>query len=201
MKKFGIIVIIGVALLVPIFGFAKIGVGVGTGKIILDQPLKPGLIYSLPPFVVINTGDEASEYEVTIEHRENQPEIRPAKDWFNYKPISFYLEPGKTQTVQTKLSLPVKGAKPGDYFAFLSAHPVSKAEIGGTSVGVAAASKLYFTVAPANFFTGVYYRIVSLLSLYRPWSYVVMAVIIAALAVVFSRRFFSFNIGVSLKKK
>lgn len=200
MKK-ALITVLGVGLLLPLLAMAKIGVGVGTGKIILDQPAKPGLIYSLPSFTVINTGDEASEYEVTLEHRENQPELKPAKDWFSFEPANFYLEPGKTQVVQTKLSLPVKGVKPGDYFAFLSAHPVKKADTAGISIGVAAASKLYFTVQPANIFTGIYFRAVSLLALYRPWSYVILAVIIVSLAVMIFRRFFSFNLGVSLKKK
>jgi hypothetical protein len=201
MKK-AVVIILGLVFLFPCLAIAKIGVGVGTGKIVLDQPAKPGLIYSLPVFVVINTGDEPSEYEVSIQHRENQPELKPPKDWFSFEPAQFYLEAGQTQSVQTKLSLPVRGASPGDYFAFLSAHPViKKSEGGATSIGVAAASKLYFTVAPANFFSGIYYRAVSLFKLYSPWSYVVSAIIIAALAVLLFRRFFSLNFGVSLKKK
>ena len=44
--------------------------------------------------------------------------------------------------------VPVK-TKPGEYFAFLESGPV--AEGGpGTSGGVAVATKLYFTVVPAN---------------------------------------------------
>ena len=46
--------------------FASIGVGVGTGKIELDEILRPGLDYSLPPITVINTGDEASEFILTV---------------------------------------------------------------------------------------------------------------------------------------
>ncbi len=42
--------------------FARIGVGVGTGKITIDENLKPGIIYKLPPLTVVNTGDEASDY-------------------------------------------------------------------------------------------------------------------------------------------
>ena len=180
---------------------AKIGVGVGTGKIQVDQALKAGLIYTLPPLTVINTGDEPSEYGVGIQYHENQPEIRPPKEWFSFEPLNFDLAPGQTQIVQVKLTLPVMGAKPGNYFVFLQGFPAKKVEAGATSVGVAAASKLYFTVAPANVFVGLYYRTDSLLKLYSPWSYVVLAVIIAALLVTLLRRFFSFNLGVSLKKK
>jgi len=185
----------------PLLVLAKIGVGVGIGKIQVDQPLKSGLIYTLPTFVLVNTGDEPSEYGVQIVYHENQKEMRPAKEWFKFEPSQFYLEPGQSQLVQIKLTLPIMGAQPGDYFAFLQGRPLQKTESGMTSVGVAAATKLYFTVTPANFFVGVYYRADSLLKLYSPWSYVVLAVIIAALLIVLFRRFFSFNIGVNLKKK
>ena len=100
-----------------------------------------------------------------------------------------------------KLTLPVMGAKPGDYFAFLQGRPLQKTESGMTSVGIAAATKLYFTVAPANIFVGIYYRLDSLYKLYSPWSYVISAIVIAALLVVILRRFFSFNIGFSRRKK
>lgn len=188
-------------LILPIVVSAKIGVGVGTGKIQVDQTLKAGLIYTLPPVTIINTGDEPSEYGVGIQYRENQLEIKPPKEWFSFEPQNFHLEPGQTQAVKIKLILPVKGVAPGNYFAFLQGFPLSKAQSGKTSVGVAAAAKLYFTVAPANFFMGIYYRIGSLLKLYSPWSYVILAVIIAALLIFLFRRFFSFNLGISVKKK
>lgn len=201
MKKI-IVLFWGIIILIfPVVVLAKIGVGIATGKIQVDQKLKAGLIYTLPPLTVINTGDEPSEYGVGIQYHENQPEMRPLKEWFSFKPLNFHLEPGQTQVVQVKLNLPVTGAKPGDYFAFLQGFPVTKAQAGSTSVGVAAATKLYFTVAPANIFIGIYYRFGSLLKLYSPWSYVGLAVIIAALIIILFRRFFSFNIGINLKKK
>lgn len=200
MKKF-ILLCGAIILILPIVVSAKIGVGVGTGKIQVDQPLKAGLIYTLPPLTVLNTGDEPSDYGVGIQYHENQPEIRPLKEWFSFEPSNFYLEPTQVQVVQIKLTLPVTGAKPGDYFAFLQGFPVKKAQAGSTSVGVAAASKLYFTVAPANFFVGVYYRAASLCNLYAPWSYVVLAVVAAALLISLLRRFLSFNIGINFKKK
>lgn len=188
-------------LILPVIVLAKIGVGMATGKIQVDQELKAGLIYTLPPITVLNTGDEPSEYGVGIQYHENQPEMRPLKEWFSFEPLNFHLEPGQSQIVQVKLTLPMTGAKPGDYFAFLQGFPVKKAMAGSTSVGVAAAAKLYFTVAPANFFIGIYYRVVSLMALFSPWSYVGSAIIIVVLAIIIFRRFFSFNIGINLKKK
>ena len=200
MKKIFFLTLL-VLLSVPFLVKAKIGVGVGTGKIEIDQPMKAGLIYDLPDLVVLNTGDEASNYGVTIQHRENQPELIPEKSWFSFEPESFYLEPGKTKVVNIKLTLPIKGAKPGDYFVFLQAFPEKKEDVQGTSIGVAAASKLYFTVAPANIFVGMYYRVVSIFSMYSPWAYIVLGVLIASILVVTLRRFVSFNLGISVKKK
>jgi len=185
----------------PILALAKIGVGVGIGKIYVDQPLKSGLIYTLPTFVLVNTGDEPSEYGVQIVFHENQKEMRPAKEWFKFEPSQFYLEPGQSQLVRIKLTLPMMGAEPGDYFAFLQGRPLQKTESGMTSVGVAAATKLYFTVAPANIFVGIYYRLDSLYKLYSPWSYVISAIVIASLLIVILRRFISFNIGIGFRKK
>jgi len=205
MKKFTFL-ILGLAFFLPVLVLARIGVGVGTGKIVVDQPLKPGLIYTLPSLVVLNTGDEPGEYGVSIEYHEGQetnPEmgLKPAKEWLSFEPEKFHLEPGQAQQVKIKLSLPVKGVKPGQYFAYLEGHPVKKDVAGQTTIGVAAAAKLYFRVAPANFFVGVYYRIASLFALYSPWSYVVLAIVVTAILIALFRRFFSFNIGISLKKK
>jgi len=202
MNKFLVPGIVVVALLtVPVLVFARIGVGVGTGKIVVNQPMKAGLIYTLPSLTVLNTGDEPSEYGVGIQFRENQPELRPDKSWFDFEPSTFSLEPGESQVVKIKLSLPVTGAAPGEYFSFLQGFPMSRATAGGTSVGIAAATKLYFTVAPANIFMGLYYRVGSLFSLYAPWSYVISTVILVFLGLKILRRFVSFNLGISVKRR
>lgn len=141
----------------PEIAFGAIGVGIGMGKIYMDQPLKPGGIYSLPSLPVLNTGTEGANYEVIVSHRDNQPEKKPKPEWVTFEPSSFYLEPGQVKNVSVKLVLPVK-VEPGDYFAFLEAYPVIDSESGVTSVGIAAAGKLYFTVDPANMWQGFYYR-------------------------------------------
>jgi hypothetical protein len=199
MKKIVILFCGMILLIIPMIASARVGVGVGTGKIQIDQPMKAGLIYTLPPLTIINTGDEPSNYTVDVQYRETQPEMKPDKSWFSFEPINFYLEPGQTQVVKMKLNLPIMGAKPGDYFCFLQGAPVQTANVQGTSIGVAAAAKLYFTVAPGNVFVGLYVRSISLLKIYAPWSYVVVGVVLAALLLIILSRFVSF--GISLKKK
>lgn len=201
MKK-SIFLLVALSLFFPLFSLATIGVGVLTGKIVVDQELNPGVIYNLPDLVVVNSGDEASDYSVTIQHRENQPELKPGKDWFSFEPKQFHLEPGKTQVVNIRLTLPVTGAKPGDYFALVQAYPVKSAvETAGATISVAAAAKLYFTVSSGNIFIASYYRVVSFFETYSPWSFIVTGILAFIVLVLVLRRFVSFNIGVKVKKK
>jgi len=85
--------------------YARIGVGVTTGKIQVDEILRPGTIYELPPLTVVNTGDEKAEYRVGTAYREKQKELAPPKEWFTFSPAKFTLKPEETQTVDIKLQL------------------------------------------------------------------------------------------------
>lgn len=181
--------------LLPLPLFAAIGVGIGTGKIVVEEPLKPGGSYDLPALPVLNTGDEPGTYEVTIEYHENQPELKPEREWFSFTPASFSLDPSGSQIVEVALTLPLK-TEPGDYFAYVEAHPTRKADDGQSRVGVAAAAKLYFKVAPANVFQAAYHRVASFITRNAPWSYVVMAVVAGALLLKFLRRFIHLDIRV-----
>jgi len=195
------VVVLFLLFVFPIVADARVGVGVGSGKIQVDEELKPGQIYILPTLPVMNTGDEPMDYGVSVEYHEGVFP-RCGVEWFKFSPSSFRLEPGTVQTVEISLSIPLK-AEPGNYFVYLSAHPVSNSEEGGggAAIGIAAASKLYFTVAPANIWAGIYYRTVSIFKLYYPWPMVISALALLIILMSIVRKFFSFNIGISLKKK
>lgn len=201
MKKSVVIFVLLTALLVmPAELFARIGVGIGTAKVELNEALNPGSLHNLPSFSVINTGDEPSEYEVGVEYQENIPQLRPSREWFSFNPQQFHLDPGESQVVDIDLNLPVK-AEPGDYFAYIEGRPMKKSTGGdGTSIGIAAAAKLYFSIKPANFFAGVYYRVHSLWIKYAPWTYVVSGVIVATIAVNVLSRFISFDVNIRKRK-
>ena len=184
-------------LLAAPFAFASVGVGVNLGKIEIDESLKPGGIYNLPLIGVINTGDEAGDYELEITYHQDQSEQRPSKEWFSFTPSAFHLEAGESKNVAIKIELPLN-TRPGDYFAYIEAHPVVKSG-PGTSIGIAAATKTYFTVAPANIFSSIIWRIYSLFTAYTPWSYVTLAVIVGAVIITIFRRFFNLRIGVRKK--
>lgn len=197
MKTFRIIFLTILLSLLTLPVFAGVGVGVNLGKIEIDQPLKPGGIYHFPSIGVINTGDEPGEYELAITYHQDQPQLRPASEWFSFDPSSFHLEPGASQNAAVKLTLPLK-VKPGDYFAYLEAHPVVKAG-PGTTIGVAAATKVYFSIIPANIWQAIYYKTIFLFTMYAPWTYVVLAMVGGAIIIVIFRKFFAFQIGVRKK--
>lgn len=176
--------------------FARIGVGVGTGKIIIQEPLRAGMIHDLPVLTVINTGDVKSKYRVSLAYHEGQPELKPQEVWMNFSPNDFYLEPTKTQMVNMRMELPLK-TEPGKYFAYIEAQPVPETVATTSSVSVAAGVKFYFEVAPANIFQAMYFRALSIWNHYQPWSFrFVLAVLFLIGAVIIKR-----NFNIELKRK
>jgi len=200
-KAFLFFFLIFIPFFFPVPVSARLGVGVGTGKIVVSDILKPGIIYNLPEVAVLNTGDQPSEYGITVAYHQDQPELQPPKEWFTFTPSQFHLEPGKVQLVKIKLNLPIRTV-PGEYFAYLEGFPVQPSDNGATIVGIAAASKLYFTVAPANLITGIYYRVLSFWKEYQPWTDRISRFVIIVLVVIVFSRFFKIEIkGFSKGKK
>ncbi len=165
---------------------ARVGVGVGTSKINIDEVLLPGKSYDLPPLTVINTGDEVSNYTVGISYHEQQPEIMPPESWFVFLPKEFNLESGQSQIVSIKLNIPVK-AVPGNYFAYLEGRPVA-GESGQTRVNIAAAARLNFQVDTSSMIAAVYYKVADFWNAYTPWiNWFFAAVLIGVVLIVMSR--------------
>ncbi len=159
---------------------ADVGVGVSLGNIKVEDALTPGGHYRLPTLSVLNTGSEPSQFEVVVSFAADQREKRPPEEWFVFAPQRFSLEPAGAQAVAISLDLPAN-AEPGDYFAFLEAHPI--AERQGVSIGVAAATKLSFSIRPANVFQAWLFRFSQLIDESQPWSSVVATVVLVVLAV------------------
>lgn len=197
-KRIG--VIIAVFLVLPVLLFAKIGVGIGTGKIVYPDPMKPGAIYTLPSIAVLNNGDETAIYGMSVSQLKDQPQIVPNYEWFAFGEDKFVLQPNEAKNISVKLSLPLK-VKPGDYFCYLVAQPVQASTPGSATIGVAAAAKLYFTVMPSNVFQAVYYRVSTLIYRGAPWTYIVFGVIALAVLIKVLGQFISFDIGIKRKKR
>lgn len=203
LKTSGIVFLFGLCIwliCIPQTVRAAIGVGVGSGKIQVDDELKPGSVYELPPISVTNTGDETSEYEMAITYHEQQAELEPKEEWFVFTPKKFRLAPKEVQVVKVTLNLPVQ-TFPGEYFGYLESHPLSISDNGITKVGVAAAAKLYFTVVPANFFTGVYYKIVTTWQHLQPWSDRFLILLVILMSIIVFQRFFKIQVNLKSNQK
>lgn len=202
MKKYILLLIVFAAALlsIPEQSLAKIGVGIGTGSIHVDEKLKPGQIYELPPVTILNTGDEEGKYSVQVAYHEKQKELRPDEKWFGFSPSTFTLKPGENQVVKIKLNLPIR-MEPGDYFAYVEGYPIEKSVDGATSIGIAAATKLYFTVVPANIFQALYYKILTFWTVYAPWTNRIAIAILLLLSIGVFKRFFNININVKKSER
>ena len=154
-RKLLVLALLGLtSLLLPGTALGQAGVGVNVGKIQVDETVSPGGSYTLPSIGVINTGHDAAEYSLRIIYEFEQTALEPAEDWFSFNPGRFRLEPNQSQSVEIVLKLPLT-VRPGDYFTFIQAYVVSEVGQGDgwVVVGVAAATRLNFTVKPSNVFS------------------------------------------------
>lgn len=168
------------------------GVALDLGRLDIAQTLTPGGGYRLPPIGVRNPGDEVTTYRIVVSHVQGQAGRPVPSEWFRFEPSKVTLKPGKTQKVQTRLSLPT-GADPGDYEGLLAAQIVTKGE--GAQVGAAAAAKVTFTVESATWLGGQWYRIRTFFSDHQPWTWLIPALLAGALLGWQLRRRFSFQVA------
>lgn len=168
-------------------GAAQVGVGVDVGNVVIDEEVPPGTVLHLPGIGVINTGDEPAIYGLGVAHMDGQKELRPAPSWFSFSPSSFPLDPGAGRRVEVTVNVPVD-VEPGEYFALVEAFPKSS---GGTvGVGIAAATRLRFTVSPGGLLSGLYHRAKGWARDAMPWSAAVPgALLLAGAAFLVTRRF------------
>ena len=194
-----VIVLAGMLLCLPAADIlAEVGVGIMPGTIRVDEPLLPGGRYNLPSVQVLNTGNVSSDYRVELASMAEQEELQPPADFIVLSPTSFHLEPGANQLVSLSLDIPVR-AKPGDYLAYIEAHPVATGAGGGMQIGVAAATKLYFTIKPANVFVAITNSIANFFTRNAPYSYIVLGVIVLGLLIFFLRRRIRIDIRIARK--
>lgn len=187
--------------LLPFSVSANLGVGVGTGKIVIDEALKPGTIYDISPtFSILNTGDEEAVYKIGISYLKDQKEYEPPKEWFEFSENNFHLKPGEVKNIKVKLNIPIKTV-PGDYFCYLEGSLAPKSGQGQSSVGIAAGAKLYFKIAPANIFEAVFYRALSLWKQYLPWTNIVLGTLVIFILINLVKSKINIQIGIKKKEK
>ena len=178
-------------------GLASVGVGVDLGKIELTDSLIPGSVYHLPTIGVINTGNEVADYQVEVSYMDDQAEIKPASAWFSFEPGKFTLESGTSRRVSTTLRIPMD-AKVGNYFALIKAYPAAK-QNGAAAIGVAAATKLSFSIKETNFAVAIGHRVADFFRDSSPFAYIGLAAVAVIILILVFRRFFRFSIKLTKK--
>lgn len=172
----------------------RIGVGVGTGRINLTQSLKPGLTYKLPSIAVFNNGSVESDYAMSMQFNRTQSQLQPRADWVRFSPQHFNLKPGKSRLVTVSLRTS-SSAHPGSYFAYIEAKPLKKDVTGEAAINIAAATKLSFKVAPANFLQKLYYWLVDFWNKHKPLIVVVLILAVGAAVITLSNRYLKIEVS------
>ncbi len=182
------VVILVIFVVIPVHA-STTGVGVGTGKIRPDAPFLPGLTYTMPSVAVFNSGDIESDYEMTVQYNETQPELKPPADWVTFMPQHFTLKPGGSQEVKI-LVQPSSTAAPGQYFIYLEARPIKSDTSGTTAIKIAAATKFNFEVAPANDWQRLYYVLLDFWNKNQGWLVPVLSICTLFVAYRLAKKFF-----------
>ena len=138
-------------------GAASIGVGIQVGPVRLTGIAHAGQTYDLPPVYVVNTGTEPETVRLEVQRLSKGTGRDVPKSWFKPGQTDVHLDAKQSATIPVQLVVPA-GAVPGRYFSDVVAHGSASIEAGQATLGVAAATKLQFTVGkavPAGFWSGL----------------------------------------------
>jgi hypothetical protein len=139
----------------PAAAAASIGVGIQVGPVRLAGIAHAGQTYDLPPVYVVNTGTEPETVRLEVQRLSKGTGRDVPKSWFKPGQTDVHLDPKQSATIPVQLVVPA-GATPGPYFSDVVAHGSASIEAGQATLGVAAATKLKFTVGkavPAGFWS------------------------------------------------
>ena len=136
-------------------GANSIGVGIQVGPVRLAGIAHAGRTYDLPPVYVVNTGTEPETVRLDVQRLSKGAGRDVPKSWFKPGQTDVHLDARQSATIPVQLVVPAD-AKLGPYFSDVVAHGSASIEAGAASLGVAAATKLQFTVGkpvPAGFWS------------------------------------------------
>jgi hypothetical protein len=132
----------------PVRSEASIGIGVQDGPVRLASVAQPGKSYDLPPVGVINTGTHAEAVSVHVERVSRGGGRLVPPSWVEATGPSVRLLPHHATRIPLKLTVPAD-AKPGVYLSDIVVVAATANPAGTANLGVAAATKLEFSVGPA----------------------------------------------------
>ena len=126
---------------------ASVGVGVQVSPVRLGSMAHRGGRYALS-LDVVNTGTEAEAVRMRVERLSRGPGWAVPPSWIQFPGSAVQIAPGKAARVSLDLVVP-DGAKPGGYLSDIVASGSATGQTGTGNLGVAAATKLEFSVSSA----------------------------------------------------
>jgi hypothetical protein len=127
---------------------ASIGVGVQVGPVRLGTVAHRGESYPLPPVYVVNTGTQAEAINVRVERLYHGPGLVVPPSWVSMTGPAVQLAPGHSARIPLQLDVPGR-ARPGGYMSDVVVTGSPGGAAGMAHIGVAAVTKLEFSVSPA----------------------------------------------------
>ena len=126
---------------------ASIGVGVQASPVRLGSMAHRGERYALP-LDVVNTGTEAETVSMRVERLSRGPGRAVPPSWIQFAGPAVQIAPGKAARVSLELVVPGQ-ARPGEYLSDIVVSSSAAGQAGTGNLGVAAATKLEFSVSSA----------------------------------------------------
>jgi hypothetical protein len=126
---------------------ASVGVGVQVSPVRLGSMAHRGERYALSVDVV-NTGTEAEAVSLRVERLSRGSGQAVPPSWIQFAGPAVQIGPGKAARISLELVVP-GGARPGEYLSDIVASGSAAGQAGTGHLGVAAATKLEFSVSSA----------------------------------------------------
>jgi hypothetical protein len=128
---------------------ASVGVGVQAAPVRLGNVAHAGGSYALPPVYVINTGTQPEKISVRVERLSKGTGRAVPPSWIQATGSGVQLSPRQSARLPLELVVP-GGAKPGRYLSDVVVGGSAVISAGRANLGVAAATRLEFSVAPGS---------------------------------------------------
>lgn len=188
-------VTIALAASCPGTAVASVGVGTTTPRIVIDQDVQPGGIYDLPLIPVMNTGTERSDFKVFVDRASEQTERFVDPRWIQVTPAAASIDASRSVLVRATIYVPLT-APSGEYQALIVAQPVVPGASANTP-SVQVGTKVVFRVVQSNLLVALFWRVLGLLMLWAPWSYIGLGFLVVVPAVWYISRRYRFAFAVT----
>jgi hypothetical protein len=126
---------------------ASVGVGVQATPVVLGNVAHAGGSYALPPVFVLDTGTQAEKVTVRVERLSKGTGRTVPSSWVHATGPAVQLTPRQSARIPLELVVP-GGAHPGQYLSDIVVTGSAVVAAGRANLGVAAATRLEFSVAP-----------------------------------------------------